>query len=209
MNIQHWILMVLWIIYFSIHSMLAATSVKIFFKKTLDKYFRYYRLGYSVFALLALFAILIYQYSFTSPILIKSIIVKYLAVIFLIFPGLFIMLISIKKYFILLSGVRSIFTSVSTPELKLDGIHKYVRHPLYSGTILLVFGLFFIFPTLSNLIVIILLTVYILIGIVFEESKLIKEFGNVYLEYRSQVPGLIPSFWKWKCKNPNRSIFEK
>ncbi len=34
----------------------------------------------------------------------------------------------------LLSGIRSIFTPVATPELKTDGIHKFVRHPLYSGT---------------------------------------------------------------------------
>ena len=209
MNIQHWLLIVFWIAYYAIHSVLAATSVKIFSKKYLGKYVRYYRLGYSVFALLTLIALLIYQYSFTSPMLFKSIGVKYLSILFLILPGLFIMLISLKKYFMLLSGVRSVFTSISVPELKVNGIHKYMRHPLYSGTILFVWGLFFIFPTLSNLIALILLTVYILIGIDFEEKKLIKEFGNDYLEYRSQVPGLIPSFWKWKWKNTNRSIFEK
>ena len=94
----------------------------------------------------------------------------------------------------LLSGVRSIFTSVATPELKVNGIHKYVRHPLYSGTILFVCGLFFIFPTLSNLIAATLLILYVLIGIVFEEKKLKREFGNAYVEYMSKVPKLIPSF---------------
>ncbi|MEO6894659.1 MAG: hypothetical protein ABI136_06445, partial [Ginsengibacter sp.] len=69
MNLQHWLLIVLWIVYYVIHSLLAATSVKIFFKKTLNGYFRYYRLGYSVFALLTLISLLIYQYSFPSPIL--------------------------------------------------------------------------------------------------------------------------------------------
>ena len=106
------------------------------------------------------------------------------------------MMISLKKYFILLSGIRSIFTSVSTPELKIDGIHRFVRHPLYSGTMLFVAGLFFILPTLSNLINVLLLIFYILVGIIFEEKKLKKEFGAGYLEYMSKVPKLIPSFRK-------------
>ncbi|MEO8822018.1 MAG: methyltransferase [Ginsengibacter sp.] len=208
MNSHYLILIILWIVYYAIHSVLAATSVKIFFKKTLDKYFRYYRLAYSVFALLALIALLRYQYSFPSPTLTNLIIVKYLAVLFLILPGLFIMLISLKKYFMLLSGIRSIFTPVSVPELKVNGIHKYMRHPLYSGTILFVFGLFFIFPTLSNFIAAILLTLYILTGISFEEKKLIKEFGNDYLEYKTQVRGLIPFLRKHESKKVNQSIFE-
>lgn len=206
---QYCILVALWVVYYAIHSVLAATPVKDFFKKMLGKFYRYYRLGYSIFALLFLIAVLIYQYSFPSQIFINSIRLKYFSLFILILPGLFIMLISLKKYFMLLSGVRSIFTNVSTPELKVSGIHKYMRHPLYAGTILFVFGLFFIFPTLSNLIAVALLTLYILIGIVFEEKKLIKEFGNDYLEYKLKVPGLIPCFWKWKWKNPNRSIFEK
>lgn len=96
----------------------------------------------------------------------------------------------------LLSGIKSIFTPVSTPELKTDGIHRFVRHPLYSGTILFVVGLFFILPTLSNLIDVFLLTMYILVGIIFEEKKLKTEFGADYLEYMSKVPKLIPSFRK-------------
>ncbi len=198
LNQQHWILTGLWIVYYALHSVLAATVVKSYFKKNLGKYFRYYRLGYSTIAFIALLALLLYQYSFTSPLLIKSILIKYLAIIFLILPGVVIMLISIKKYFLLLSGIRSIFTSVATPELKVTGIHNYVRHPLYSGTILFVFGLFFIFPTLSNLIAAILLTLYILIGIIFEERKLINEFGGNYRNYMKRVPKLIPSVRKQK-----------
>lgn len=157
-------------------------------------YSRYYRLGYSIFALLALIALLIYQYSFPSPLLINSATIKYISVVILVLPGLVIMLISIKKYFMLLSGVRSIFTPVATPELKVNGIHKYIRHPLYSGTILFVCGLFFIFPTLSNLIAATLLIIYTLTGISFEEKKLKREFGKAYLEYMSKVPKLIPFF---------------
>ncbi|MDE3185421.1 MAG: isoprenylcysteine carboxylmethyltransferase family protein [Bacteroidota bacterium] len=196
MNTSHWILIGLWIVYYSLHSVFASTSAKVFFKKYLGKHFRYYRLCFTLFATITLVGLLYFQYSFYSPVLIKSLIIKYLSFIFLIIPGSIIMMISLKKYFMLLSGIRSIFTSVSTPELKIDGIHRFVRHPLYSGTMVFVAGLFFILPTLSNLIDVLLLIFYILVGIIFEEKKLKKEFGPGYLEYMSKVPKLIPSFRK-------------
>jgi len=171
---------------------LAASSVKAYFKKTLGKGFRYYRLAYSVFAAITLVLLLFYQYSFHSAMLINSLILKYFSLIFLVLPGLLIMVISIKKYFLLLSGVRSIFQPVPPVELKVEGIHRLVRHPLYSGTILFVWGLFFIFPMLNNFIAVLLLTIYVLIGISFEEKKLIKEFGKKYEEYILNVPMLIP-----------------
>jgi protein-S-isoprenylcysteine O-methyltransferase Ste14 len=102
------------------------------------------------------------------------------------------MFISLKKYFFLLSGIRAIYEVSPPPELKVEGIHQYVRHPLYSGTILFVWGLFFIFPLLTNLIAVILLTLYVLIGIQFEEKKLLLEFGNAYRNYIENVPMLVP-----------------
>ncbi len=196
LNTSHWILIGLWIVYYTLHSVFASTSVKIFFKKYLEKQFRYYRLCFTLFATFTLIGLLYFQYSFYSPVLINSLIIKYLSFVFLIIPGSIIMMISLKKYFMLLSGIKSIFTPVATPELKTDGIHRFVRHPLYSGTILFVSGLFFILPTLSNLIDVLLLILYILVGIVFEEKKLKKEFGAGYLEYMSKVPKLIPTFRK-------------
>ena len=192
LDYNHWILVILWIIYYAVHSILAATSVKIFFKIKLGSYFRYYRLGYSIFVTITLVGLLYFQYSFTSIGLINSTLLKYFSVIFLLLPGMAVMMISIKKYFMLLSGIRSVFQATSAAELKVEGIHRFVRHPLYSGTILFVWGLFFIFPTLSNLIAVVLLTLYVLIGISFEEQKLRREFGGKYETYIIDVPMLIP-----------------
>jgi len=44
------------------------------------------------------------------------------------------------------------------------------------------------------LIAVILLTLYVFIGISFEEKKLIKEFGKNYEAYILNVPMLIPRF---------------
>ncbi len=192
-NSSHWLLILFWIIYYVVHSILAASSAKLFFEKILRKYFRYYRLAYSIFATITLIFLLLYQYSFESPVLIHSTLLKYFSFILLVLPGLIIMFISIKKYFLLLSGIRSLYETTPPVELKVEGIHRFVRHPLYSGTILFVWGLFFIFPMLNNLIAVILLTGYVLIGIGFEEKKLIKEFGKKYEEYIAYVPMLIPN----------------
>jgi methanethiol S-methyltransferase len=193
-SMNHLLVILFWVVYYAVHSILASTFVKDFFQKKLRKYFRYYRLCYTIFALITLAGLLYFQYSFESPVLIKPALIKYLAILFLILPGITIMFISIKKYFMLLSGVRSIFTPVPASELKVNGVHRFVRHPLYSGTILFVWGLFFVFPFLNNLIAVILLTLYVFIGISFEEKKLIKEFGKNYEAYILNVPMLIPRF---------------
>jgi methanethiol S-methyltransferase len=36
------------------------------------------------------------------------------------------------------------------------------------------------------------MTIYLLIGLAFEERDLLKSFGNIYQHYRRQVPMLIP-----------------
>lgn len=114
------------------------------------------------------------------------------AIFFLILPGGVIVFISIKKYFFLLSGVQALFMKAPVKELKITGIHRFVRHPLYTGTIMMVWGFFLLFPYLNNLIAVVLLTLYVIIGMRFEEKKLIAEFGSKYLDYMKKVPALIP-----------------
>ncbi len=104
------------------------------------------------------------------------------------------MLGAIFKYFKLLSGIKSLYETKQSAELKIDGVHKYMRHPLYLGTLLFIWGAFFIFPFLNNLIAVVLITIYVLIGIKYEEQKLILEFGESYNYYRLKVPMLIPRF---------------
>ena len=49
-------------------------------------------------------------------------------------------------------------------------------------------------PSLSNLISCSCITVYTIIGIYFEEKKLVKDFGESYIQYRDETPMLIPKF---------------
>jgi len=77
-----------------------------------------------------------------------------------------------------------------TARLVTNGLYRWVRHPLYTCGLLLLW----LVPTMTwNLLALAVgLTVYILVGIVFEERKLLREFGPAYADYRRRTPGLIP-----------------
>ena len=69
-------------------------------------------------------------------------------------------------------------------------IYRLVRHPLYLGFILALWG----GPTMSvgHLLFAGSLTVYILIAIQLEERDLVRQLGERYVAYRKQVPMLVP-----------------
>jgi protein-S-isoprenylcysteine O-methyltransferase Ste14 len=75
-------------------------------------------------------------------------------------------------------------------KLTTSGLYRYVRHPLYTA------GLAFIWlmplMTVNILTVNIALTVYVVIGAVFEERKLRGEFGQDYADYVAVTPMFIP-----------------
>ncbi len=89
-------------------------------------------------------------------------------------------------------GLRQLLEVETTSPAKFttNGVYRYVRHPLYSA------GLVFIWltpvMTTSILALNIGISLYLYIGSVFEERRLMREFGQAYLEYRRQVPRLFP-----------------
>ncbi|TBN06344.1 isoprenylcysteine carboxylmethyltransferase family protein [Hyunsoonleella flava] len=73
---------------------------------------------------------------------------------------------------------------------KVVSFYKHVRHPLYFGGIL---GLWAT-PnmTATHFVFAIGLTAYFIIGTLFEERDLKKEFGKTYVDYQSKTRMLIP-----------------
>jgi methanethiol S-methyltransferase len=74
------------------------------------------------------------------------------------------------------------------------GLYGYIRHPLYTTGMLIIW--FVPIMTVNVLIIDTALTVYIVIGALFEERKLRREFGQAYSDYASVTPMFIP-FLKW------------
>jgi methanethiol S-methyltransferase len=94
-----------------------------------------------------------------------------------------------------LSGLRQAFFALRGAEIpgqsfKTPLLYKIVRHPLMLGLLLAYWAT----PemTVGHLLFAIMNTVYILVGLQFEERDLIAEFGTTYQQYRRRVPMLLP-----------------
>ena len=193
MLMQHILLAVLWIVFCALHSVLASGWVKRKLQHRMGTSFRLYRLYYTLFATATFTVTLLYQFSLTSPLLFKRTTALLIIGGVVLSTGLMIMLVCIFKYFASLSGLKSLVQNEDAKnELMITGIHRYVRHPLYLGTFLFIWGLFVVIPYLSLLIADSIITLYTLLGIKWEEEKLEAEFGNSYRLYRQKVPMLIP-----------------
>lgn len=79
-------------------------------------------------------------------------------------------------------------------ELVTDGIYSRIRHPLYLATLLVILALAFIYPFPVVIVFSICMMSYTLIGAYFEERKLIKHYGEEYLEYKKTAGFILPRF---------------
>jgi len=69
-------------------------------------------------------------------------------------------------------------------------LYRIVRHPMMAGFLLV----FWATPTMTvdRLVLALGMTIYILVGISFEERALRRQFGVTYEKYQTEVPQLIP-----------------
>ena len=192
MDLNIVILFVGWCIYGLVHSVLATTAVKQF-ANNLGIKLGAYKVIYNVIALVGLYALIKFQTTVTSVRLFSSTILITTLGMFLTIVGFAVMLICIFKYFKQMNGFSQ---EVNQPTLIISGLHRFVRHPLYTGTFIFIAGLFFLFPFMANLVSISVIIAYTLIAIRFEEKKLILTFGEDYISYQKRVPKILPDFWK-------------
>ncbi len=188
------LLILAWALFGLLHSLFANKLVKEKLTEALPILKRYYRFLCTIFAFLSLTGILCFSILLPSSILFESsVVLEFIGLMFVTY-GLLIGRIAMKSY-----GIREFLgidfndLPISVKKLKRNGLLAYVRHPLYCGTILLFLGVLFYFPTFVNLINFISVFTYILIGIYFEERKLVYEYGDEYKSYQDQVPMLLPS----------------
>ena len=193
MNKEHVLLAVIWISYCLVHSLLASNTVKKYALQVLRTNYKFYRPAYSILAFVSLGLLLWYHFLITGSYLFHWNL-RFIPGIILSLPGVIMMIVCIRKYFYELSGLQALQNESNKNTLQQKGLHKYVRHPLYLGTLLFIWGLFIIFPYLNNLIACLIITIYTVIGIELEEKKLREEFGDVYREYSKKVPRLIPGW---------------
>jgi protein-S-isoprenylcysteine O-methyltransferase Ste14 len=91
------------------------------------------------------------------------------------------------------SAAAAALNSTSTARLVTAGLHRYVRHPLYTTSLIV---LYLVSPmTVNRLAFVIGVHLYFFVGSIFEERKLVCEFGEAYRQYQRKVPRLLPRPW--------------
>jgi protein-S-isoprenylcysteine O-methyltransferase Ste14 len=194
MEIGPWIILFSVVVYGFVHSLLATLAAKArarqWFGPGAD---RWYRLAYNTFGILTFLPILVLTASLSSerlyviptPWSYITLVGQLLALLALV--------IGLQQ-----TGVWSFlgFEQMLKPshnepaQMVTGGLYRWVRHPLYTA------GLAFIWLTpimTSNLLALnIGLTLYLVVGAVYEERKLVREFGETYIDYQHRTPMIIP-----------------
>jgi protein-S-isoprenylcysteine O-methyltransferase Ste14 len=171
-------------------------------KQKLGYQYRFYRLLYNIVSLVTIIPLLYYSITHRGPLIFRwegsLVIVKYLLLvmsIYLFFAG--------ARHYSLLQflGIHQIKTGQTGQALSeynifdTSGILSVIRHPWYTGGIMIIWSNDIYLSSLLNNIVI---GVYFVIGAFLEERKLLLEFGEQYRVYQKNVSMLIP--YKWLIK---------
>jgi len=184
-----------WISFAVAHSSLARQS----FQKRFERYLRgAYRLIYNVLSVIHIVALLSLgkYYLDTRPFHILNSSLVATALLMIKVAGLLIIVVSLTKYDL---GRFSGFTQLQTMEslgdtsrepLQIKGLNSWVRHPLYSGAFLYLWGGS---GSSYGLWTAIFGSLYLYVGSVLEERKLVEYYGSSYMAYQQKVPRFVPS----------------
>lgn len=114
--------------------------------------------------------------------------------------GVLLILLSLRQYDL---GTFSGFSQLRKSKLSNDkatleplntqGLNGWVRHPLYSGAFLYLWGNA---SSSYGLWTAVFASIYLVIGSRHEERKLVSLYGLAYTQYQAKVPAFVP--WKWK-----------
>ncbi|RAI94912.1 methyltransferase family protein [Algoriphagus yeomjeoni] len=183
-----------WIIFYTLHTLLAASKLKRILEVKWGGAYKWYRLVYTLISLILLFGIMIQAVLIPKTTLIpKSDFTDYLGYMLAGF-GTIIATKSSKNYSIKrFLGIKP--SSMDSEELITTGLYAKVRHPLYSGLVLIFLGYFLFAGTISSVVHLGCLLLYLPLGIYYEEKNLIVQFGEAYQKYKAAVPAIIPRFW--------------
>jgi len=194
MGASPWLVLLAVGLYGLVHSVLASLWVKARLRQTFGPASeRWYRLAYNLFAVLSLLPVLVLPallpdrelYRIPAPWLYLTLAGQALAALLLL-AGL--LHTGVWSFLGLHQLIQS--PAAEQPRLVVRGLYRWVRHPLYTAGLLLIWLL----PVMTvNLLALSLgLMLYIVIGAMFEERKLEDEFGQAYVEYRRSTPMLVP-----------------
>jgi methanethiol S-methyltransferase len=203
---KYLLIAILWAGYCILHSYLISIGFTNLMVRLLKKYYAFYRMFYVLLSLVLLIPLINYTAQLDTEIIITYElplnIVRYVLICgsLAIFFWAFFFNYNSLSFFGIYQILRFGKTKTSNPseEIKRNGLLGIIRHPMYFALILFLWCHTF---RVSDIVVNIVLTLYIFVGTILEEKKLILEFGDTYVKYQQEVPMLIP-FIRTKRKQP-------
>ena len=194
MSGSFWIILCAVLLYGVLHSLLASLQAKALARQWFGPAAnRWFRLFYNFFAVLTLLPIMLLPAVMADKPLYSIPYPWYILTGVLQVAALVLLMVGVSQTGLMsFLGIQQFLgrADEAPQSLVVDGLYRYVRHPLYTA------GLAFIWliPVMTfNLLALnIGFTLYILIGALYEERKLLKVHGEDYAQYKKQTPMLIP-----------------
>ena len=187
-------------IYAAVHSWTAGLGLKSYIRRRYPVIYPFYRLLYTVFSLASLGLawviapkpfLLIYELPYPYDILIilpKAAAAAGALYTFRYFDGM--QFLGIRQSLLYIKSGDAASASAEADDFTEKGPYRYSRHPLYLYSIL--FLVFQPYVDLVYLLLTLIAILYFYIGSVYEERKLIVQFGDRYREYKKRVPRIFP-----------------
>jgi protein-S-isoprenylcysteine O-methyltransferase Ste14 len=205
------LLALLWSGYFIIHSVVASLSVKQWTAQRYPRLLPWYRILFNLAALLLILPPLALLWQLRSAPLWQwegiGAWIAYTLMLLACIGFAWSMRYYDSKEFLGLRQLQRQQQDVADQEqLHISPLHRFVRHPWYSLGLLLVWTQDM---DPARLVSAILITLYLVVGSILEEHKLIRLHGDHYRAYRKQVPGLLPIPWKYLSKRQAAALLQK
>ena len=183
-----------WLSFAVVHSLLARLSIQ----KKLEHHVKGgYRLLYNALSLVHIGAVFLIGKSLLETQTYNTLSDPIISSLFLAIKlaGVIVIVWSLTKYDLgRFSGITQFrkleyLSTVSEEPLQRSGLNSWVRHPLYSGAFLYLWGSA---GSSFGLWTAILGSLYLIVGTALEERKLITFYGEAYRQYQKEIPMYFP-----------------
>ena len=197
LEMKYLLIALMWTGYCLLHSFLISIRFTDLVTRLLKDYYAFYRIFYVFISLVLLIPLINYTAQLDNNVIIiydpPLNIVRYVLIsgsLLMFFWAFFFNYDSLSFFGIRqalnFGKIRKINPS---EEVKRDGLLGIIRHPMYLSLIIYLWCQTF---RMSDIVVNIVLTIYIVIATRLEEKKLVLEFGDTYVKYQQEVPMFIP-----------------
>jgi methanethiol S-methyltransferase len=199
---KYLVITLIWAGYCFLHSFMISIWFTSIMQRLLKKYFAFYRIFFVFVSTILLLPLISYTIQLDHEAVITySPALNFARYIFiacgvLVFVKAFLIDYDVLHFLGIRQAMKFNMTEKESSDIQLkkSGLLGIVRHPMYFAVLILLWCHCF---TVADVIVNAVLTIYVVIGTLLEERKLVIEFGDSYIRYQKEVPMLIP-FSRWR-----------